>query len=93
MIVNLAVPVIAEELAVSVRLLVEVVGFVLNDAVTPLGRPDAVSVTLSVNPPTSITVIVLVPPVAPWVTVTLLGEAKSMKLGDDEPVKPATSRG
>lgn len=59
--VTVAAPVVAVLLAVSVKVLVEVVGLVLNDAVTPLGRPEAASVTLPVNPPTSVTVMVLVP--------------------------------
>jgi hypothetical protein len=60
-IVTVAEPVVALLLAVSVSTLVEVVGLVANDAVTPLGRPEAARVTLPVNPPTSVTVIVLVP--------------------------------
>jgi hypothetical protein len=59
--VTVALPVVAVALAVSVSTLLPVVGFVPNDAVTPLGRPDAASVTLPLNPPTSVTVIVLVP--------------------------------
>lgn len=60
-IVTVAAPVVAELLAVSVSTLLPVVGFVAKAAVTPLGRPDAASVTLPVNPPTSVTVIVSVP--------------------------------
>ena len=59
--VTVAAPVVAVALAVSVRTLVPVVGFVPNVAVTPLGRPDAASVTLPLNPFTSVTVMVLVP--------------------------------
>jgi hypothetical protein len=59
--VTVAVPVVAVALAVSVNTLVPVVGFVPNAAVTPLGKPDAASVTLPVNPFLSVTVIVLVP--------------------------------
>ena len=81
--VTVADPVVAVLLAVRVNTLVPVVGFVPNAAVTPLGRPDAAKVTLPVNPPTSVTVIVLVP-LLPCVTVTLLGEAESVKLGVDE---------
>jgi len=77
-------PVVAVLLAVRVSTLVPVVGFVPNDAVTPLGRPEAASVTLPVNPPTSVTVMVLVP-LLPWVIVRLLGEAESVKLGVEEP--------
>ena len=50
-IVTVDVPVVAVLLAVNVNTLVPVVGFVPNAAVTPLGRPDAASVTLPVNPP------------------------------------------
>jgi hypothetical protein len=82
-IVTVADPVVAVLLAVNVTVLVLVVGFVPNVAVTPLGKPDAARVTLPVNPPTSVTVIVLLP-VLPWVTLTLLGEAESVKLGDVE---------
>jgi len=84
-IVTIAAPVVAEEDAVSVRTLLPVVGLVPNAAVTPLGKPEAARVTLPLNPPTSVTVIVLVP-LLPCVTVKLLGEAESVKLGDeDEP--------
>ena len=83
-IVTVAAPVVAVALAVNVSTLVPVVGFVPNAAVTPLGRPDAARVTLPLNPPTSVTEIVLVP-LPPWVTVTLLGEAESVKLGDEDP--------
>ena len=81
--VTVADPVVAVLLAVSVRTLVPVVGLVPNDAVTPLGRPDAASVTLPENPPAPVTVIVLVP-LLPCVTDKLLGEAESVKLGEVE---------
>jgi len=55
------VPVLALLLAVSVRTLVFVVGFVANAAVTPVGSPVAESVTLPVKPFVGLTVIVLVP--------------------------------
>ena len=45
-IVTVDVPVVAALLAVSVKVLVAVVGFVPNDAVTPVGKPDAARVTL-----------------------------------------------
>lgn len=60
-IVTVEVPVVAVALAVNVITLVPVVGFVPNAAVTPLGRPDAASVTLPLNPFTSCTVMVLLP--------------------------------
>ena len=46
-------PVAAELLAVSVSVLLPVVGLVPNDALTPLGRLGAESVTLPLNPFTS----------------------------------------
>ena len=83
--VTVAVPVVAVELSVKLSVLVEVVGFGLNDAVTPLGKPDAARVTLPLNPPTSVTVMVLVPAAPPCVMVKLLGESESVKLGVDDP--------
>jgi hypothetical protein len=58
--VTVEAPVVAVALAVSVSTLLPVVGLVPNAAVTPLGRPDAARVTLPVNPPTSVTVMVSV---------------------------------
>jgi len=67
-------------LAVTVRTLLPVAGFGLNDAVTAVGRPDAVRLTLPLNPFDPATVI---PDVltAPGTTVTVEGEAPSVKLG------------
>ena len=48
-IVTVLVPVVAEGPAVNVTALVSAVGFVAKVAVTPVGRPDAVSVTLSLK--------------------------------------------
>jgi hypothetical protein len=86
--VTVAVPVVALLLAVRVSTLVEVVGFVPKVAVTPLGKPDAASVTLPEKLPTSVTVMVLVP-LLPCVTDTLLGEAESV---NDEEVDDPASR-
>lgn len=83
-IVTVDVPVVAVLLAVKLTVLVDVVGLVPKVAVTPLGRPEAASVTLPENPPTSVTVIVLVPAAPPCVIDTLLGEAESVKLGEDD---------
>jgi hypothetical protein len=83
--VTVAVPVVAVLLAARVSVLVEVVGFVLKVAVTPLGKPDAAKVTLPENPPSSVTVIVLVLPPPPRVIVTLLGDEASLKLGVEDP--------
>lgn len=85
-IVTVADPVVAVLLAVNVSTLVPVVGFVPNVAVTPLGRPDAASVTLPVNPPRSVTVTVLVP-LPPCVIVRLLGESDKVKLGVEDPAR------
>lgn len=73
-------PTVAELLAVSVKVLVVVVLDGLNAAVTPLGRPDASSVTLPVKPPEGVTVIVLVP-MLPCTMLKLMGTAESVKLG------------
>lgn len=51
-------PVVAELLAVRVKVLV-VALVEVNDAVTPLGRPEATKLTLPVKPPVGFTVIVL----------------------------------
>ena len=48
-------------LAARVRMLLVVAGLVPNEAVTPAGIPVATRVTLPVNPPTRVTVIVSVP--------------------------------
>jgi hypothetical protein len=73
--VTVTVPVVAVLLAVNVKVLVVVAGFVLKDAVTPLGSPDADKVTLPVKPFCGVTVTVLVPAV-PCVIVKLPGAAE-----------------
>jgi len=78
--VTVEVPVVAVELALSVKTLVVVVGFVPKLAVTPDGKPEADNVTLPEKPFAGVTVIVLLT-LLPCVTVTLLGEAESEKLG------------
>jgi hypothetical protein len=76
-IVTVAVPVVAVLPVASVNVLVVVAGFGLNDAVTPLGRPEADKVTLPLNPFCGVTVIVLVP-LVPWVMLRTLGAADMM---------------
>jgi hypothetical protein len=76
--VTVNAPVVAVVLAVSLRTAEVVVDAGLNEAVTPLGRPDAVNDTVPVNPPRSVTVIVSVP-LAPWVTDRLFGDGASVK--------------
>ena len=83
--VTVAVPVVAVLLAVKVSTLVVVVLVGLNDAVTPLGRPEALRLTVPLNPFKGLTVMVLVPPGPPWTMVRLLGESDSVKLGDADP--------
>jgi hypothetical protein len=76
-IVTVALPVVAVLLAVNVSVLVLVVLLGLNAAVTPLGRPEADKPTVPPKPFCGVTVIVLVP-LVPWVTVTLLGDAERL---------------
>ena len=74
------VPVVAVLLAASVSVLLPVVLVGLNVAVTPLGTPDAESATLPVKPFCGVTVMVFVP-LAPPVTVRLLGNDERLKSG------------
>ena len=78
--VMVLVPALAVLLAVKVRTLVDVVGLVPNEAVTPLGRAEVDSVTDPAKPPDGATVIVLLP-LEPCLTVRLDGEAESEKSG------------
>jgi len=78
--VTVTLPVTAVLLAVRLSVLVLVVLLGLNDAVTPLGRPDADKLTLPLKPPCGVTVIVLVP-LAPCAIVKLLGKVESEKFG------------
>lgn len=75
-IVTVARPTLAVLAAVRVNVLAPVVLAGLNDAVTPVGRPLAVSATEPLNPLIGVTVIVLVP-LAPATTLRLLGAADS----------------
>src|SRR5690348_17922786 len=70
-------------LKVSVVDAVELAG--LNDAVTPLGRPEALNDTALVKPLDGVTVTVVLAP-APWLTLTLCGEAESAKSGEPPPL-------
>jgi hypothetical protein len=60
--VTFVVPVVAVLLAVRVTTLDVVAGFEPNEAVTPLGNPEADKLTLPLNPFCGLTVMVLVPP-------------------------------
>src|SRR5437867_11346411 len=89
--VTVTVPVVAVLLAVSVNVLVLVVLPGLNDAVTPLGRPDADKLTLPLKPFCGVTVIVLVP-LVPCVTLKLPGDAERVKVGFGPPVGQLITR-
>jgi hypothetical protein len=82
-IVTVASPVVAELLAVNVRVLGAQAAHALvglNDAVTPDGSPDAENATLPPKPFSPVTVIVLV--MLPfWVTLRLAGEAEIVNPG------------
>ena len=79
--VTLAVPTAAVPDAVSVNVLVDVVLAGLNDAVTPLGRPEADKMTLSLKPFCGV-MLTMLDPLLPWVMVKLAGEAAIVKSGD-----------
>ena len=78
--VTLNVPVAAELDAVRVSPLLDIVGLVPNAGVTPLGSPEALSVTLPVNPFAGLMVMV-VEPNDPCRTVKVVGATDSVKLG------------
>lgn len=76
--VIVAVPVVAVPLAASVRVVVPVVLVGLNEAVTPLGKPEADKLTLPLKPPCGMRVMLLVT-LPPRMMVKLLGDAESVK--------------
>ena len=84
--VIVVVPVVAVADAVKVKTEVAlllaggVTGLVENAAVTPLGKPEALNVVAELKLFWLVTVIVLVP-VAPWVTLSEAGAAARVKLG------------
>ena len=69
------VPVAAVLLALSVSVLAVVAGLGLNEAATPLGRPDADKLTLPLKPFCGVLVIVLVP-LVPCMMLRLFGDAE-----------------
>ena len=85
-IVTVLVPVVAMLVAVRVNVMLEdaglvtVAGFGLNDALTPLGRPDADTVTLPLKPFCGLSVIVFVP-LPPCVMPTLPADTERLKFG------------
>jgi len=78
--VTVKVPVVAEPDAVRVRLLLDVAGFVPSVAVTPLGTPEALKVTLPLNPLAGL-IAMVVEPNDPCRIVTVVGEADRVKSG------------
>jgi hypothetical protein len=78
--VILPVPNVALLPAVNVRVLELSAGFWLNEAVTPLGKPEGDSETLLLKPFTGVIVIVLLP-LEPCVIVRVLGDADREKSG------------
>jgi len=78
--VIVAEPTVAELLAVSVSTLLPLAGLVANAAVTPVGKPDAASVTLPVKPLSLFTVMVDFPDV-PCATDSEVDDVASVKLG------------
>lgn len=78
--VRVNVPVVAEAVALRVSKLVVVVGLGLNEAETPLGRPEAERLTLPAKPFAGVMVTLLLPD-APCVMVMLVGEAERLKSG------------
>lgn len=77
--VTATVPVLAVALAVSVSEVVVVVLLGLNEAVTPLGTPDAERLMVPLKPPCRATVIVLVA-LEPCGTVSPVGAVEIVKL-------------
>src|SRR5271169_4514400 len=76
-------PMVAEALAVSVKTLVVLVLVGLNEAVTPAGRVEVTArLTEPLKPLVGLTVMLLVP-LLPWATLTMLGAAVRVKLGPE----------
>jgi hypothetical protein len=73
-------PLIAVLLAAKVKVLVPVVVDGVKKAFTPVGKPEAVKLTLPLKPFRGVIVMVL-EPLEPCARLMLLGEAASAKLG------------
>lgn len=89
--VTVKVPVAAVPVADSVKRLLAVAGFVSNVALTPFGKPDAVRVTLPLNPLSGFMVMVVEPEV-PWRRVKPAGDDESVKPGCVETVGQLLTR-
>ena len=94
--VTVDVPVLAVDDAVKVKVEVAlpfaggVTGLVPKAAVTPVGRPETLSVVAELNPFTLVTVTVLAAFV-PCCTLTVLGEADTVKPGVPAPTAKTRS--
>jgi hypothetical protein len=78
--VTVKVPIVAVPVADRVKALVVVAGFDPKEALTPLGSPDAVKLTLPLNP-LSGWIVIAVEPDAPWRKLTLVGNVERVKPG------------
>lgn len=87
MVTDVGPTIAAEDVAVKVTTSVPDVLPAVKAAVTPDGNPDVVYVTVALNPPTALTVIVLVTEPLSG-TDTLVGEAESVKLWGTVTVTP-----
>lgn len=74
------VPILVLLLAVNVSVLELLVGLGLNDALTPLRRPEAKNVTLPLKPFNG-TMLIVAEPLAPRLMLRPVGEAASVKFG------------
>ncbi len=89
-IVTVAGPVEAALLAVNVRVLEAVALVGLNEAVTPLGRPEAARLTLPLKPFCGVTVMVLDPEV-PCMMLRLVGDEERVKSGGSATVRASVA--
>ena len=78
--VTVKVPVVAVPVADKVRTLLAVAGFVPKTALTPLGQPEAVKLTLPLKPLRGL-IEMVVEPEAPCRMVKLAGDTERRKLG------------
>ena len=78
--VTVAAPVVAVALAVRVNNVEELLGFGLNAAVTPAGKPEAEKLTVPLKPFAGVIEMVLLA-VVPCTMVALVGLAESAKVG------------
>ena len=89
-IVTVAGPVEAALLAVNVRVLEAVALVGLNEAVTPLGRPEAARLTPPLKPFWGVTVMVLDPEV-PCMMLRLVGDEERVKSGGSATVRASVA--